>query len=624
MKIKKITIQNYKGIKHIEIPFEFKNGGYIKIPTTLIGLNESGKTSILRAINFLVEDIGYEKIERDIVPKDQKSVFNDSIFVEMVLIIDEKDKQNIIKNIEDIIKQPVVKGSIPREIIFYKKIVFENGNLNKSKSCLGNFDTDSGIKIKQNIKNKSECNLMDKIKQEKYNEIFIKYLPNIVLFETLSSKTPNKIYLGDKFYDEKNETYKNVFNALFSICEPKITVDEIIKRMKSGNVNDKEKTNQTIKKVEHQLDEQVVKEWRRIFGVRSDRAKILINWGCERKGKTCMPYVEIKMQHGNSDYQIKERSLGFNWFFTFLALVYFKGKAGNNIDKQNVFLLDEPANNLHSSAQIRLLGKIGDIAKNNIVVYSTHSQYLINPQWLLNTYVVQNTSITDTGGDTDISAKSADITMQIYNNFVGNSQNKPTHFQPALDAVDYKPSEIEMIKDTIMVEGKNDFFTLKYLIAYYLRDKKLEDISILPGMGAGGLDLPIQLYLAWGRRFIVLLDTDNEGIGSKNRYVNKFGMSIKGQVFTLGDILKNHIGPLEDIFTDKERMCIIKTLHPNEKKYNKKKFNTVLEHMYSTDKKITKGKEQCDLTQDTIDKFQLLLSFLNKKLQGENDPTTNN
>ena len=647
MKIKQITIQNYKGIKHIEIPFEFKNGSYITTPITLLGLNESGKTSVLRAINFLVENVSYDTIQQDIVPKDKKSTFNSSISVEVILSIDKKDERDIMKKIEGYKNFIAVEGSISQELKYSKKIVFEKGNINEDKSSLGSFDPDLDIRIKKSKSGKKEYKLkdeMDKIDIGEYNKIFEDCFPNIVLFETLNSKTPDRIYLDDhKENSNRNKTYKDVFESLFSICEPEIDLSEIRRRItsaKRGNRDDDGKTRQTIKKVQRKLNEDVVAEWGRIFNVQLGDVKTEINWGVEKRDrydedgeifkndddsteKIDIPYVEITIEHGDSEYKIQERSLGFNWFFTFLALVYFKGQAGSRNNRQNVFLLDEPASNLHSGAQGRLLKKIEDIVnEKNIVIYSTHSQYLINPKWFSNTYVIKNAAITDIGADTN---KSADITMTRYNDFVGNAENKSTHFQPALDAIDYRPSQLEMVGDTIMVEGKNDFFTLKYLIENYIQDEKLKDICILPCAGADTLDLPIQLYLAWGRKFVVLLDADRNKAGenAKERYVKNFGENIRKQIFTFDDILNGHQGSMESIFTATERMRIIKTIYPDESQYTKNKFNKAIEQMYATDEKIKKDRGY-DLIQSTKKKFETILSFLNKKLQGENDPTINN
>ena len=97
------------------------------------------------------------------------------------------------------------------------------------------------------------------------------------------------------------------------------------------------------------------------------------------------------------------------------------------VQKQNIFLLDEPASNLHPAAQERLLEKIEEIIENenNIVIYTTHSQYLINPKWLMNTYIVKNDAMSDMGIDIEGKTK---ISLKKYSKFVGDSNEKRYSF----------------------------------------------------------------------------------------------------------------------------------------------------------------------------------------------------
>ena len=299
--------------------------------------------------------------------------------------------------------------------------------------------------------------------------------------------------------------------------------------------------------------------------------------------------MTIKVIHDSVPYKIAERSLGFNWFFTFLAFVYFKSEAESNENKQNLFLLDEPASNLHSSAQEKLLSNfqkmVSDEQKSNLIIYTTHNQYLINPKWLFDTYIVKNEAITDEGGEDY--TKPTNITLEKYSSFVGNHPDKKNHFQPVLDAIDYRPSELEMVDDVIMVEGKNDFYTLKYIAEHYSGNGKYKNLKILPGVGATQLSVPIQLYLAWGRNFVIFLDADPKGREAKERYIKEFGEGIVDKIYLLSDIDSKFSGALEKLFDKKEKMRIIKSEYPNEKRYKKDKFNQAIEILYATNKKVT-------------------------------------
>ena len=49
MIIKKVVIDNFKSIDHIELDFDKVGNSYTKI---FVGLNESGKSNILEALSF--------------------------------------------------------------------------------------------------------------------------------------------------------------------------------------------------------------------------------------------------------------------------------------------------------------------------------------------------------------------------------------------------------------------------------------------------------------------------------------------------------------------------------------------------------------------------------------------
>lgn len=68
-------------------------------------------------------------------------------------------------------------------------------------------------------------------------------------------------------------------------------------------------------------------------------------------------------------------SAGRRWYFTY----YFMK---NTLEKDDLFIIDEPAGMLHPLAQKEVLKELLDLAKQGIkVIYSTHSPYLIPDEW---------------------------------------------------------------------------------------------------------------------------------------------------------------------------------------------------------------------------------------------------
>jgi ABC-type cobalamin/Fe3+-siderophores transport system ATPase subunit len=71
---------------------------------------------------------------------------------------------------------------------------------------------------------------------------------------------------------------------------------------------------------------------------------------------------------------------GRRWYYTYF---FVKGC----LQPGDLLLMDEPANNLHPEAQIHIRKEIEEISKNNIVVMTTHSPYMISP--FSNVYYVE-------------------------------------------------------------------------------------------------------------------------------------------------------------------------------------------------------------------------------------------
>ena len=84
--------------------------------------------------------------------------------------------------------------------------------------------------------------------------------------------------------------------------------------------------------------------------------------------------IRVKNRRSGVSLPLGNRSKGFNWFFSFL--VWFK-KIQENKANTYVLLLDEPGLNLHAKAQNDLLRFLTDLSANYQIVYTTHSPFMI-------------------------------------------------------------------------------------------------------------------------------------------------------------------------------------------------------------------------------------------------------
>lgn len=62
----------------------------------------------------------------------------------------------------------------------------------------------------------------------------------------------------------------------------------------------------------------------------------------------------------------------------------------------------------------------------------------------------------------DFSAERTDIHITPYRQFASQHPDQSHFFQPILDVLDYAPSALELVPDAVMVEGKSDYYFLRF------------------------------------------------------------------------------------------------------------------------------------------------------------------
>jgi ABC-type molybdenum transport system ATPase subunit/photorepair protein PhrA len=86
--------------------------------------------------------------------------------------------------------------------------------------------------------------------------------------------------------------------------------------------------------------------------------------------------IELRDDRHGVETNFSTRSAGFQWFFSFLAAF----SAYQDKPERVVVLLDEPGTSLHGEAQGDFLRYIfGELGRNQQVLYTTHSQHMIDP-----------------------------------------------------------------------------------------------------------------------------------------------------------------------------------------------------------------------------------------------------
>jgi hypothetical protein len=352
-----------------------------------------------------------------------------------------------------------------------------------------------------------------------------------------------------------------------------------------------------------QVSDTVFTAWNSIFKNRIGLKRIAFSCDVDARGKC---YLEFCVEDADGIYQLSERSLGFRWFFVFLLLTQYRGFRKDD-NRAFWFLFDEPASNLHPTAQNQLLESFKALIPKCHIIYSTHSHHLINPEWLEGTFVVKNEGLDYQGDQLDYSARKTKIRAHKYRDFAVRYPDQTNYYRPILDVLDYAPSRLDSLPDAMFVEGKNDFYVLTYMQTVILSRPKI--LNLTPGTGSGNLDSIVQLYIGWGLDFLILLDSDKEGNKQSERYTSKFGSLLSNRVFTLQDVDSQWKGiSTERLFSETEKIAIQQSVFSTEMSCNKTHFNRAIQELLATRKVVA-------LSAETKAGFVKLFEFCSSKFE---------
>ncbi len=623
MRIEKITIKNFKGIKHVELNFTPTGSNVF----TLIGLNESGKTTILEAISTF--KIGkdetsalYETTLNNVepatyVPKRYKSNFTGDITVTVEVAFEKGEKEDMIIKMEKLTGHKIVLDSIADKIQIVRGYRFDNSDF---KELIYTMD----VFAKTKEKGKKKLIRIFDIKDLWNNsvEYIIKKIPEIIYFPTFIFNQPEKIILNPSTEEKPvNRLYRQIIDNIASSLERPLDVQRhIVDRiLAEGSTTEKvlsffmlapdkqQQIEAALNEMSSHVTQTVFKSWTKIFGGDFSGREIVLKPGVQTINNKQEVYIQFAIKDRISTYDITERSLGFRWFFSFLLFTFYRS---SNSGRPTFFLLDEPASNLHARAQMQLLDNLSKIAINgSLILYSTHSHYLINPEWLDQAYIISNTAIDydhlDGSNDSSFDGQT-DVKADRYRNFIGQNPSKMTYFQPVLDKLDVIPSRLDLTRKSVLVEGKGDYLILEYGRRVILKSES--DVCIVPTRGATGMDELIGLFMGWGVPFIICLDDDKEGRMAQKKYLDDWGFTNE-KVITLKNIHEDLTDKEISGFLDNSDLELIKIHFGLSKEPTKSQI-----HLFFSENLATKS--VLKMSDKYIEKMKSYENFITKSFDG--------
>lgn len=580
-------IRNFKGIKDttIKLSDQTKMGVF-----AFVGLNESGKTTILEAIHSFSPDQdtsefvgGDDKLKVPIknrVPRHLISNFSDDVSVVATVKLDNGDKEMIVELLEFDHEILIDPDTIPNEIVFERQQRFSKGDFVKNI-----FSLRSDIKVKTGRQKKwrdPSSEERELLRDEIYN-----HTPDIAYFPTFVFDFPKRIFLTKERGNKVSSFYRQVFQDILDYDGQGHTIeDSIIRRVRSkdkvvswldflsiwNTSDDKEKIQHVMDRAGSIVTEVVFGRWNKIFGENTKGKEINISFETlqgERRDKTGAItktnehdlFIKFQIRDGTRRFDVNDRSLGFRWFFSFMLFTQFRVARENS--RPILFLFDEPASNLHAAAQQKLIESFPEITRNNhTLAYTTHSHYMIEPKRLEQTFIVTNRSDAPNESVLDelsLNDESLDIRATRYRSFVNEYPNQTSYFQPILDRLRVVPSRFDIKQSSIVVEGKSDY----YVLCYCARLLKRKDLPLLPGLGAGTFGSLVALHIGWNLSMFFILDGDAKGKAERDRYVKDYGLP-QSRVSTTDELIPG-VKVIEDLLDDEALDTISNELELSQK-----------------------------------------------------------
>ena len=397
MDFKSFTLEQYRGIdKAITISIDKKSNK----PYCLIGNNESGKTTILKGINLIGELCkGKELSEADLnKQRPKKTYFNETIKLSAVIKITQEEIDFLKGQGKEETTKQIQENN--NELIITFSFVFDKSSYQKDKSR-------TILKLKDGQQEiKKPLNLLDIIKDN---------APTIIYYDDFNFSVPESIQFTKSKKDENTETdaslkntsnlcWQRIFNDLLKGCNEKTSdfQTDIIDWV-DEHEGDEDAVNQRILALNNHLNKLVGKDWEDVNGGNSTFKKFEITLKNSNQENPSLVEFVLSAIASDGTFYLNERSKGCQWFFCFKIFTDVRMHRDN---KGIIFLLDEPASNLHIHPQSKILGSLEKLSKNEKinVIYSTHVPFLINLENNKNIFITKNSS-NDSNASTEISCK---------------------------------------------------------------------------------------------------------------------------------------------------------------------------------------------------------------------------
>jgi len=554
MRLLKVRIQDFRCVEDSE---EFS----LDAVTSLVGKNESGKTSILKALHKLKsDDDNVDKFDpsqdypkrkwRPSVP-----VPNDPPAISTVWVFEDRDLI--------VLEKQFGKGVIASKTF----------TITKSYDNIRRF----GLSINEHSLVKYLLSAAELNTEEKKPLSDAKSTADVKkTLEAISPRTANQEKLLQRLVNEFNEGGRIAISQATAMMTPtflyfdqylrlpgQVSVDALMARKRNGTLTNEDRIfeallglagttietlhsattfeafRSNLRAVSNQISEQIFKYW-----TQNRHLDVEMTLDQARPNDPA-PYntgyifrTRIANRRHRADTGFDERSSGFVWFFSFLVWFY---RLRQTYKKNLIILLDEPGLTLHARAQADLLRYMNEQLKPEYqVIYTTHSPFMIDPDNLLSARTVEDVVAKDKDSGQDIL-----LGTKVKGDVLSTDADTVSPLQRALD---YELTQTLFVgRHVLLVEGPSDLLYVKWFSRQLERAKK-------PGLDyrwtisiVGGVDrIPgfVSLFRGNNLQVAALIDVQN---GQKQKIENAQKVLASGHLFTADKYSNSAEADIEDV-----------------------------------------------------------------------------
>lgn len=504
MRITKITINNFNSIGSTKNTLVLERD-----VTALIGKNESGKSSILDAINSIRFTSKLPHLSANINRQEKGKGVAISFLVELYFSEDESEKYGLDvgnKTVVNITNNSVtyegelsklftegteinmLSSSFCSKIEDYKSFSSTGILINMLKGLDTNIITDISA-VFNNCTNEIATRCKDSVLRKEIEEMADELSNEIEsiysIFPLMYKYTENNLkdtYSHKDIIDHLNrKRIDQVLGGLLYVAG--ISRDLMLEAITERHAGTKDAAQDDIKRL---VEENINVKFNEFYNQNNVKLKIMFE-GNE---------VKLNVESGLR-MNLSEQSDGLKWYLSFFIDICYRGYSNRPI----LFLIDEPGVYLHVDAQAELLNMFYHLTSGkDSLIYATHSPFMLNSNYPTSVRIIQKPK-----GYTEIINK--------YYSYEVDGNSKEETLSPLLKGIGASLSNTIFPlfdKPCLITEGITDKLYIEAMLkVLYPEDK--QKFYVVPSVGVSNIDRLVSIFIGWGIEYSVLLDFDKAG-----------------------------------------------------------------------------------------------------------------